>query len=71
MFGYSLSFLNGSLLVGAPKMNTSQLSYDIIEAGGVVSCRTSGDMSCDTIVIDDNDNNIGKYWIMCRLPGVS
>lgn len=59
MFGYSLAFLNDSLLVGAPKLNTSQVRDDVMEAGGLFSCVTSGDMSCNAYTIDDNGNNIG------------
>lgn len=58
MFGYSLSFLNESLLIGAPKMNTSQ--RDITEAGGLYICSTDGDMICSPLTIDKNGNNIGE-----------
>lgn len=61
MFGYSLAFLNGTLLVGAPKLNTSQIQDGILEAGGLFSCLTDGDMSCSAYTIDENGNNIGKY----------
>ncbi|KAF6023301.1 if [Bugula neritina] len=60
MFGYSVSFLNDTLLVGAPKVNASRFD-DIIEPGGVYSCSLSDSGSadgCSLLQIDDSPNNI-------------
>ena len=59
MFGYSLSFLNDSLLVGVPRLNTSQ--PDITEAGGVYICNTKADLQCSPLNIDTYGNNIGEH----------
>ena len=61
MFGYSLSFLNRTLLIGAPKVNVSG-QPDITESGGVYSCSFSGDKQCQLLQLDNRPNNIGKLF---------
>jgi len=72
MFGYSVSFLNDTLLVGAPKVNASRFD-DIIEPGGVYSCSLSDSGSadgCSLLQIDDSPNNIGKAAILIDIISV-
>lgn len=69
MFGYSLSFLNNTLLIGAPKVNGSTPTQGITEPGGVYSCQFSGDMQCDLLDVDSSYNNIGKWYSWSITPG--
>jgi len=59
MFGFSLAFFNETvLLVGAPKLNTTQ--QDVIEAGGVFRCSVQPPYNCLLINIDPHGDNYGK-----------
>ncbi|XP_067941540.1 integrin alpha-8-like isoform X2 [Watersipora subatra] len=57
MFGYTLAFLNESLLVGAPHVAESQ-HPNIIQPGGVYSCNLEGNQQCSLLNVDSSNNNI-------------